>query len=174
MTGLPLDSPLSAYQTEISNNTATSGPSIPAINHYQRVMSNYFDTMGIRIVQGRAFESTDTVSDGRVVVVNEALANMYWKGLNPIGQQLRPCCGGDSTSWFTVIGVAKNVKEGGVDQPSGTEAYILLDQVATDSPTTWLAFSPTTMNVVVKTTLPLTSVAPTIAQVVRGSIPACR
>ena len=120
MTGLPLDSPLSAYQTEISNNTATSGPSIPAINYYQRVMSNYFDTMGIPIVQGRAFESTDTVSGGRVVVVNEALANMYWKGLNPIGQQLRPCCGGDATSWFTVIGVAKNVKEGGVDQPSGT------------------------------------------------------
>ena len=177
MTGLPLDSPLSAYQTEISNNTATSGPSIPAINYYQRVMSNYFDTMGIPIVQGRAFESTDTVSGGRVVVVNEALANMYWKGLNPIGQQLRPCCGGDATSWFTVIGVAKNVKEGGVDQPSGTEAYILLDQVATDSPTTWLAFSPTTMNVVVKTTLPLTSVAPTIAQVVRGvdpSVPVTR
>ena len=73
----------------------------------------------------------------------------------------------------TVIGVAKNVKEGGVDQPSGTQAYILLDQVATDSSTTWLASARTTTRiVVVKTTkLPLTSVAPTIAQVVRGRIP---
>jgi ABC-type antimicrobial peptide transport system permease subunit len=71
-----------------------------------------------------------------------------------------------------VIGVAKSVKQTGVDQPVGAEAYLLVDQLATDSPTTWVAFSPTTMHVVVRTTLPLTTLAPIIARVVRDSDPA--
>ena len=171
MTDLPLDSPLSAYQTEIANNTATLGPSIPSINYYQRVMSGYFETMSIPILLGRGFQTTDAASEGRIAIVNETLANTYWRGLNPIGQRLRPCCGGDANSWFTVIGVAKDVKQGGVDQPAGTEVYLLVDQLATDSPTTWVAFSPTMMHVVVRTTLPLVTLAPTIERVVRDVDP---
>ena len=167
MTDLPLESPLSAYQTEIANNTARSGPSIPSINCYQRVMSGYFETMGIPILRGRGFRSTDAAPRGRTAVVNETLANTYWNGLNPIGQQLRPCCGDHGNPWFTVIGVAKDVTQSGVDQPAGTEVYLLVDQLATDSPTTWVVFSPTAMHVVVRTTLPMATLAPTIARVVR-------
>jgi predicted permease len=57
MTGLPLEDPLSSYQTEIANHTATSGPPIPAVNYYQRVMSGFFETTGIPIMQGRAFDT---------------------------------------------------------------------------------------------------------------------
>ena len=64
-----------------------------------------------------------------VAVVNETLVNTFWKGLNPIGQRLRPCCG-DQVPWFTVIGVAKDVKQGGVDQKTGTEFYFFVDQTA--------------------------------------------
>jgi predicted permease len=167
MTSLPLDRQFLANQTEITNNTAASGPSIPI--DYQRVMSRYFDTMGIPILQGRGFQPTDAASEGLVAVVNETLATTYWRGRNPIGQQLRPAA---TNPWFSVIGVAKDVKQGGVDQPVGAEAYLLVDQLATDSPTTWVAFSPTTMHVVVRTTLPLATFAPTIAQVVRDVDPA--
>ena len=167
MTGLPLDRPFLANQTEITNNLAASGPFI-AID-YQRVMSGFFETMGIPILQGRGFESTDLPSDGGVAVVNETLANTYWNGRNPIGQRLRPA---STQPWFTVIGVAKDVKQSGVDQPVGAEAYLLVDQLATDSPRTWVAISPTMMHVVVRTTLPLTTLAPAIAQVVRDVDPA--
>ena len=81
MTGLPLESPLSSYQTEIANNTTTSGPAIPSINYYQRVMSGFFETMGIPILQGRGFQSTDAVSAGMVAVVNETLTNTERSGL---------------------------------------------------------------------------------------------
>jgi len=124
--------------------------------------------MGIPIVEGRGFASTDAASEGGVAVVNEALANMYWKDRNPIGQQLRP---GGTTPWFTVIGVAKDVKQDGVDQPVRAEAYALVDQVATDVPTSFLSFSPTMMHFVVRTTLPLATLAPTIARVVRDVDP---
>jgi putative ABC transport system permease protein len=121
MTGLPLESPLSSYQTEIDNNTATSGPPIPSINYYQRVMSDFFETMGIPILQGRGFQSTDAVSGGIVAVVNERLANAYWKGQDPIGQRLRPFSTDRNRPWFTVVGVARDVRQSGVDQMPGTE-----------------------------------------------------
>jgi putative ABC transport system permease protein len=138
---------------------------------YQRVMSGYFGTMGAPILQGRGFQPGDVPQDdgAGVAVVNETLANSYWKGRNPIGQQLRPAT---TKPWFTVIGVAKDVKQSSVDRPVGAEAYLLIDQLATDSPTTWVAISPTTMHVVVRTSLPLAALAPTIARVVRDVDPA--
>src|SRR2546430_14218095 len=136
MTDLPLDSPLSAFQTEIANKTTTSGPSIPSINYYQRVMSGYFETMSIPILLGRGFQTTDAASEGRIAIVNETLANTYWRGLNPIGQRLRPCCGGDANSWVTVIGVAQDVKQGGVDQPAGYAGHVLLGPLGPRPPPT--------------------------------------
>jgi predicted permease len=132
-------------------------------------MSGFFETTGIPILHGRGFQSTDTPSEGGVAVVNETMANTYWEGRNPIGQRLRPAT---TQPWFTVIGVAGDVKQTGVDQPVGGEAYLLVDQLATDSPRSWVGISPTTMHVVMRTTLPLGTLAPTIERVVRDVDPA--
>jgi predicted lysophospholipase L1 biosynthesis ABC-type transport system permease subunit len=99
-----------------------------------------------------------------VAIVNETLVNTFWKGRNPIGLRLRPCCG-DQVPWFTVVGVAKDVKQGGVDQKTGTEFYFFVDQTSqVPSPA---ALSPATLNVVLKTTLPLASLSQSIERVVR-------
>jgi predicted lysophospholipase L1 biosynthesis ABC-type transport system permease subunit len=66
-----------------------------------------------------------------------------------------------------VIGVAKDVKQTGVDQPVGAEAYVLIEQTAADAVTSFLSFSPTTVHIVVRTTSPLATLAPTITRVVR-------
>jgi predicted permease len=171
MTDLPLENPLSSYQTEIANYTPLSGSPPPAVNYYQRVMSGYFETMGIPILQGRGFQVSDSAAREMVAVVNETLANAYWKGQNPIGRRLRPFSSNNGSPWFTVIGVAKDVKQGGVDQPPGTQVYLLVNQLATDSPTTWVAISPETMNMVVRTTMPAAAVAPEITRVVHDIDP---
>jgi predicted permease len=167
MTGLPLERPAVRNQTEITNYAEETGPLVPL--DYQRVMSGFFETIGIPILHGRGFQSTDVASTGGVAVVNEMLANTYWKGRNPIGQQLRP---GGTMPWFTVIGVAKDVKQTGVDQAVRAEAYVLVDQSAADLLTSFLSISPATMHVVVRTTLSLATLAPTIARVVRDVDPA--
>ena len=103
-----------------------------------------------------------------VAVVNETLVNTFWKGRNPIGLRLRPCCG-EQVPWFTVIGVAKDVKQGGVDQKTGTEFYFFIDQTSrVPSPQ---AISPATLNVVLRSTLPLDALAQTIERVVRDTDP---
>ena len=167
MTGLPLDRPARVNQTEITNGSAESFAGID----YQRVMTGFFETTGIPILQGRGFQSTDAASAGGVAVVNETMANTYWPGRNPIGQRLRPRTDSDNP-WFTVIGVAKDVKQTGVDQPVRAEAYALVDQASTNTLTSFLSVSPTTMHVVLRTALPLSTLAPTLARVVHDVDPA--
>lgn len=149
MTLLPLDRPVNGNNTEIADPATQTGIDYP------RVMSRYFETMGTPIVQGRSFASTDITSGAWVTVVNEALATTVWRGQNPIGKRLRPS--GTKEQWFTVIGVAQDVKQASLDRAAEPEAYILVDQFVTDSPTTWVAFSPATMHLVLRTTLPLSS-----------------
>jgi len=173
MTGLPPNRQLNANDTDIDGYTQTPGGPPENVDYYQNVMSNYFETMGIPIVRGRSFQSTDIGSAGMVAVVNKTLANTFWKDRDPIGQRLRPCCG-DQIPWFTVVGVAKDVKQGGVDKKTGTELYFFLDQTGT-RPVPLNA--PTGMNIVLRTTLPPASLSQTIERVVReadASVPVVR
>src|SRR6266436_5915008 len=131
MSGLPPNRTPDAIATPIENYTSDNGRPFAIIDYYQFVMGDYFGTMGIPIVAGRGFERTDTASQGKVVIVNETLAKRIWKGRNPIGHRLRPPGGSFGASddvWHTVIGVAKDVRQRGVERPAGTELYVPLDQ----------------------------------------------
>jgi len=141
-------------------------------------MSDYFETMRIPIVAGRGFEAIDTASEGRVVVVNETLANRLWKGRDPIGQRLSPdlraSIGASSNPWHTVIGVAKDVKQAGVARDAGAELYLFVEQPGPpiDGTERWVATAPPTMNVVLRTDLPASALAPTLERAVRAVNPA--
>jgi putative ABC transport system permease protein len=169
MSGLPPLRPVNANSTEIDNYTAPPEGPLENVDYYQFVMTDYFTTMGIPIVQGRGFEPRDAGAAGLVAIVNERLVNTFWKGQNPIGQRLRPCCG-DQNPWHTVIGVARDVKQGGVDEASGTEFYFFAEQMANLPPDRRRA--PFTMNVVLRTTVAPDSLAPTIERTVRDLDPA--
>jgi predicted permease len=164
MSGLPPNRPLNANDTDIDNYTAPPEGPFENVDYYQFVMTDYFETMGIPIVQGRSFQRADATSTGLVAVVNETLVNTFWRGRNPIGLRLRPCCG-DQVPWFTVVGVAKDVKQGGVDQKTGTELYFFTDQTSLAAQP--VAFSLATANVVLRTTLPPEALGQTIERVVR-------
>jgi putative ABC transport system permease protein len=174
MSGLPPMRQVNANDTEIDNYTAPPEGPFENVDYYQNVMSGYFETMGIPIVDGRSFTPPDAASSGMVAVVNETLVRTFWKDLNPIGQRLRPCCG-DQVPWFTVVGVAKDVKQGGLDRKTGTEFYFLVDQTSKAPPQ--IALAPGTMNVVLRTTLPPATLASTIESAVReadASVPVVR
>ena len=168
MSGLPPNRPLNANDTDIDNYTAPPEGPFENVDYYQNVMTDYFETMGIPIVQGRGFLPSDAASPGPVAVVNETLVNTFWKGMNPIGQRLRPSAPGDPP-WLTVIGVAKDVKQGGVDKKTGTELYILADQAARQPPP--FNFVPNLMNIVLRTTLPPATLRTTVESAVRESDP---
>jgi predicted permease len=92
---------------------------------YRVVDSAYFATMGIPMIRGRGFTSSDRSGTEHVVVVNRATAEELWPGQNPIGHRIRPP-GMDlhMDLWLTVVGVVENVKQDGLDQPAPTQMYV--------------------------------------------------
>jgi hypothetical protein len=70
---------------------------------YDEVAEDYFATLGIPIVSGRACVRTDNENAPPVAIVNETMAAKYWPSKNPIGQRLKV-----NDRWLEIIGVAKN------------------------------------------------------------------
>ena len=77
-----------------------------------RVDEQFFDTIGIPILQGRAFATTDSEDGPPVAVVNQALAARYWPGQQVIGRRLRIKTFDDSGEgrWHEIVGVAADAK----------------------------------------------------------------
>ncbi|MFZ0818489.1 MAG: ABC transporter permease [Candidatus Acidiferrales bacterium] len=76
--------------------------------HYTVVGPGYFSTMGIRIMQGRAFGREDGEASPGVVMINETLARRLWPGEDAVGRQL--LVGGPKGRECEVIGVAQDGK----------------------------------------------------------------
>jgi putative ABC transport system permease protein len=121
--------------------------------------------MGIPMRDGRTFTETD-IAGAPVVVVNEALAKRFYPNQNPIGRRVYPPFTND-TVWYTIVGVAKDVKQGGLDAPPGTELYFLYEQLPRTA-----GFAPGSMNVVMRTERPLDAIAPAIRAAVKAADPA--
>jgi predicted permease len=165
MSALPLDRILDARAVDMEGYQATPDTTPEIIDFSQSVISNYFETMGIPIVRGRAFTAADAGSSGLVTIVNETLARTFWKDQDPIGRRLRMCCA-DNAPWYTVVGVARDVAQQAVDRKPGTEFYRLLDQ------TSRLGAPPATMHVVVRSTLPPAELRQSIERAIADIDPA--
>lgn len=72
---------------------------------YNEVGPAYFATMGIPLRSGREFTRADNESGALVAVVNETMAEQFWKGKNPIGERVQV-----KGRWMRVVGVASDSK----------------------------------------------------------------
>ena len=80
----------------------------------------FFRAAGIPLIAGREFATTDQKGSGRVVIINQTLADQLYRGQDPIGQRL--AWTGDvlrfspiSGDWRTIVGVVGNTQDGGLD-----------------------------------------------------------
>jgi predicted permease len=88
---------------------------------FRVVSPRYFETIGQRLVRGRAFEDRDEPRAQPVAVVNQAFARHYWGDADPIGQ--RVSFGDDEQPWVTIVGVVGDVRQYGLDREPGLELY---------------------------------------------------
>ena len=92
-------------------------------NHRQ-VSVDYFKTMGIAIQPGRAFNEGDNEKSIPVAIVNETMAHQYWPGENAIGKRFKLGDPSDKdVPWLTIVGIAMDVRQMGVDEPVKPEMY---------------------------------------------------
>ena len=177
MSDLPFNRRAQRYNTGAEDYTNLDGRPVAVVDYYQFVMSGYFETMGISIVAGRGFDTIDTTSDGRVAIINETLANRLWNGRDPIGRRVRPSLnqslGTSANPWHTVIGVAKDVKQAGIDRDAGAELYLFVDQPGppVDGTERWVITAPKTMNIALRTNVDASTLAPTLERAVRAINP---
>ena len=97
----------------------------PSFTFFRIATPAYFATMGVRLLAGRTFESSDRPDTAEIsVVINDALAKKYFPGENPIGRRLH---GGFGTPQ-RIIGVVSNVAEGTLKREAEPTRYYSGDQ----------------------------------------------
>ena len=77
---------------------------------WNNVGPSFFETMGIRTLLGRGIEWRDTSSSPKVAVVNEAFANHFLDGGNPIGHRLRFDGLGKLVEGYEIVGLVQDAK----------------------------------------------------------------
>ncbi len=80
------------------------------------VDAGYWDVMRTPIVEGRAFNQSDTATSPSVAIVNETMATRYWPATDPIGKTVRipdvPGPDGPRTLVLQIVGIAKDGRYG--------------------------------------------------------------
>jgi predicted permease len=162
MQGLPPFRQVNANDTQFENYQHVQGGPPANVDYYQSSTVDYTTAMKIPVLEGRSFGPQDGATTNPVVLVNETLARLYWPKESALGHRVRVCCG-DRIPWATIVGVVKDVKQGGIDQKTGTEIYFLNDQTIS-----LFGGAPRNMNVVVRSTLPLESLARVVRETVNA------
>ena len=93
---------------------------LPRIHPVAYVAPTYFEAMGIPIVAGDRFGPLDPPAVRLEVVVSEAFARSYWPGESALGKRIRILLNGP---WYTVVGVAGDVRDAALDRPADQMIY---------------------------------------------------
>ncbi|MFZ0661216.1 MAG: ABC transporter permease [Acidobacteriaceae bacterium] len=89
------------------------------------VSANYFDTMHIPVVEGRAFDASDGLNTTPVAIVSRKFAARYFPGTSPLGHKIRMGNGKDSDEpWVTIAGVAGDVQYDWTDPAPEPAIYL--------------------------------------------------
>ena len=164
MQGLPPQRQVNANDTDFENYMPPPDGPFENIDYYQNVTTTYLTTLGIPLIDGRDFAPSD-IGGTPVALVNETLAKTYFRDQTPLGRRLKPGFGAQ-LPWFTIVGVVRDVKQGGVAQKTGTEIYFLADQ----GPKA-VNFAPRNMNIVLRSDLPFEALAADVRRVVAAMDP---
>ncbi|HUB83551.1 MAG TPA: ABC transporter permease [Bryobacteraceae bacterium] len=123
VSSLPMGTIMQATDFEIEGRpeTARSKP----FADYASVSRDYLRAMGIRLVRGRYFESSDVAGSSPVALISESLARQFWPRGAAVGNRMR-----FHDTWFTVAGVVSEVRQYSPEQGSrGGTVYALNEQL---------------------------------------------
>jgi predicted permease len=93
---------------------------------YQASSPEYFETMGTRILRGRAYTDADRAGAPRVMVVSESMGRALWPSADPLGQCIR--VGADTMPCTTVIGIAEDMIQNDMQASTRFHYYMPVEQ----------------------------------------------
>jgi len=97
------------------------------IPNLRMISDKYIQAIGMRLIEGRTFNSSDGPNAQRVALINQAAAKAFWPDENPIGTRFRR--DNDAPQpWITVVGIVGDVRQAGLDKPPRPEIYFPYEQ----------------------------------------------
>ncbi len=103
------------------------------------ISADYFSTMGIPVIRGRAFTEQDAGGSPPVAIVSETLARQIFPGEDPIGRRIRlnerspmTCCaaaGPVENVWREIVGVAGDIRQANLDEAPAATIYRPFTQI---------------------------------------------
>lgn len=105
---------------------AADNPDARPVADSRIVSADYFKTLGIPLIQGRFFAESDGRESPAVVVINKSMVR-YWEGKDPVGSRISMDNG---QTWSTVVGIAGDVKQFGLDRDPVAQVYVPLRQTS--------------------------------------------
>lgn len=137
-----------------ATEAVAAGPSVL----FNMVSEDYFTTLAVPVLRGRAFTETDRNDTAPVAIIDDTMAERFWPGQDPIGQHVTLGeRGADSALVYrTVVGVTKNVRHYTLREPSRIQVYVPLRQT--------LGRYGQSLFLVLKTSLPPGSLAASVRQ----------
>src|SRR5215216_5649386 len=97
---------------------------------FEAVSSDYFETMGARLQQGRTFNAADTSDHPNVVIINETTARTFWPNESPIGKRVSGT--GPKREFYEIVGVVNDLAfPGSLGEPyTRFEAFVPMTQAS--------------------------------------------
>ena len=125
---IPLRSSQLGFDLKAEGKSLAVGEAMPHAD-FRTASPEYFRAAGIPLIKGREFSSTDRMGTEKVVIVNQTLADRFFPGEDPLGKRI--AWTGDvlrftpiSGEWRTIVGVAGNTQDGGMDAPPRSAVYL--------------------------------------------------
>jgi putative ABC transport system permease protein len=100
------------------------------------VMPGYFETLHVPLISGRSLSLQDGLTGPPTMVINQAFANKYFPGVNPLGQHIEPGVGDGvfNHSMREVVGVIGNIKHKGLTADADPQMYLPYAQAVITNP----------------------------------------
>jgi predicted permease len=124
---LPLAGNLFGWGILIQDHETPAGSPAPQAE-YRVVSGDLFSALSIPLKAGREFNEQDRADTLPVGIINETMARRYWPGEDPLGRKFR--LGGPLSMfpWVTIVGVARDIRYGGIDAAPEPTIYQPLPQ----------------------------------------------
>jgi putative ABC transport system permease protein len=109
------------------------------------VTPQFVKTIGIALTRGRDFTDAEGRSRTPVAVIDETMASRFWSGQDAVGRRFR-LIAGDTTDWFTVIGVTRDLRPDDPDDEEAPSPTAFVPYPYAPTPNTGIAIRVATRN----------------------------
>jgi len=130
---MPLRRSQIRFEVKAEGKSLIVGEAVPTAE-LRTAGPEYFRAAGVPLVQGREFASTDQAGSGKVVIINQTMADKFFPGEDPVGKRVAwtgevlkfaPISG----EWRTIVGVVGNTQDGGLDATPGPVVFLPFTQM---------------------------------------------